>query len=902
MRSSARWVIASVTLYVGVQWAAASAQTVVANLTSPVNGAVDVGPGQPFQWSAVGGAEAYYLYVGSTPGAKDMIDTGELQTTGFLPAFLPSSSTLFVRLWTKYGGIWRYQDSSFSTQPLLATITSPGNGQSDVALATTFAWTAVPNVQAYYLYVGTTVGANNIVNTGETLNTSWMATALPAQQTLYARMWAKVGNVWRYTDSTFTTRSVIASLTSPTDGQSNVGLTTTFTWNTIANADRYYLYVGTTAGATDIVNSGEITATQYVRQNLPENRTFYVRLWTHVGGIWRYRDTTFSTQSVTASLLNPVDGAATVALPVTFQWSAVPDVQAYYLYVGTAVGLKDVVDTGETTQTSWTTTLPGASTLWARLWTKLGGTWRYVDARFGTQPVTAVLSYPGNGFGDVALDVTAQWNPVNGADRYSLVIGTSPGAGDVFQSGEITATSVAVSSLPEEQTLYARLATRHNGVWRYVDSTFTTGIRVAKFLNPLVGVVNVDPGLAFEWMPALDAEAYVLYIGTTWGGSDLVHTGEIMSTSYVPGALPNDRVLYARIWTKTAGIFRYRDTVFSVGAGTPAAMLFPADGSTGVDAGQPFAWQQVDLATAYRLQIGTTPGGDDLHDSGAIFSTKRFVRGLPLGVTLYGRLSTEIPGEWRFTDFTFSAASDDPSATAIVDAALWQTGRIRAMADANNQATPWSELGRTLPATQFPLAVCGDYARVLLTALAQLNTGADSRELDIAFTIGTLDSHVLVEFLRPDTATWMLLDPTFGLTARNAADSTSASWADVRTATLTENWTAIAYQFLTADGDAYVRGYFMDYPLLYLNHVPILGSPASPAAYIQEVSLPVGSTSTTYVIQCQTGSQTAAVINGQTTTVACGTSDSLSSAFVATSIEAPSGSDFKVFKVRRFVF
>ncbi len=453
-----------------------TSRALTAVLTAPSDGESNIGYPVTFQWTVVGGKDSYYLYIGTTVGAKDVVNSGELQTTSLTSYNVPSTATLYARLWTQLANVWRYRDSTFTTAPLAATLTAPSNGQSNVSVNTTFAWSSVANVQAYYLYVGTTVGTNNVVNSGETVNTSWVVTGLPAEQTLYARLWTKVDNIWRYTDSTFTTQSLTAGLISLADGQTNVGVATTFTWNSVANAERYYLYLGTTVGARDIINSGELTATQYTVQNLPPARTLYARLWTRVGGIWRYRDTTFVTQSVTATLTAPIDGAASVTLPTTFQWTAVPNVQAYYLYVGTAIGLNDLVNTGEITQTSLTTDLPGASTVWARLWTKMSNVWRYVDVKFGTQVVTAALSYPGNGFPDVPLDVTAEWNAVSGADRYTLAIGTSAGANDVFQSGELTATSVAVSGLPAGTQVYARLGTRHGGVWRYVDSTFTTGV------------------------------------------------------------------------------------------------------------------------------------------------------------------------------------------------------------------------------------------------------------------------------------------------------------------------------------------------------------------------------------------------------------------------------------------
>ncbi len=50
------------------------------------------------------------------------------------------------------------------------------------------------------------------------------------------------------------------------------------------------------------------------------------------------------------------------------------------------------------------------------------------------------------------------------------------------------------------------------------------------------------------------------------------------------------------------------------------------------------------MARAYRLKVGTSPGADDLDDSGEIHVTRRFVPDLPVGVPLFGRLETRIAG------------------------------------------------------------------------------------------------------------------------------------------------------------------------------------------------------------------------------------------------------------------
>src|SRR5436190_1691967 len=176
---------------------------------------------QPITWTSVADVQAYYLYVGTTAGAKNLIDTGGLQTTSYQAAGLPSGQTLYARAWAEVGGIWRYTDSTFtaaSSAALVASLAYAVNGSAKGKVTQPITWTSVADAQAYDLYVGTTVGAKNLVDTGGLQTTSYQASNLPNGQTLYARVWAEVAGIWRYTDSTFTAASLVATLVFPANG------------------------------------------------------------------------------------------------------------------------------------------------------------------------------------------------------------------------------------------------------------------------------------------------------------------------------------------------------------------------------------------------------------------------------------------------------------------------------------------------------------------------------------------------------------------------------------------------------------------------------------------------------------------------------------------------------------
>ena len=241
-------------------FSAGTSLVVEAVITSPANGATNVTKSQIIHWTSVPGAQAYYLYVGTTQGAKDIIDTAETQSTASWLLGEASHATLYARLWTKYAGAWRYVDSTFSTsdaecvdETTISEIIYPIAGDLHADLTPPIQWTPVANAQSYYLYVGTSFGAKDVVNTGEIQATSYQASSLPLNVLLYARIFTKVGGQWASTDTTFvavsTTAPAVATLVFPTDGAVDADLTQVIRWITAGSeAIGYYLWLGSTPG------------------------------------------------------------------------------------------------------------------------------------------------------------------------------------------------------------------------------------------------------------------------------------------------------------------------------------------------------------------------------------------------------------------------------------------------------------------------------------------------------------------------------------------------------------------------------------------------------------------------------------------------------------------------------
>jgi len=211
-----------------------------------------------------------------------------------------------------------------------------------------------------------------------------------------------------------------------------------------------------------------------------------------------------------------------------------------------------------------------------------------LDSGLGTPapvvPGWAQFIYPTSGQLEVDVSRPFQWTSVPGSQAYQLQVGTSAGASDVFDSGIITTTSVAVPNLPAAQTLYARVRAIPAGWSTALTSRFPRGTYVtfrpdldvsgATFTYPAAGS-TAEADTPISWERDSLARNYRLTIGTTAGGRDLLDTGTIFTPRRVVSGLPSGATVHATLYTSYSGNVTHSQSVsFVVGnASTSAAAM-----------------------------------------------------------------------------------------------------------------------------------------------------------------------------------------------------------------------------------------------------------------------------------------------------------------------------------------
>jgi fibronectin type III domain protein len=265
-------------------------------LVYPYHTASDASARETFEWTRVTDAKAYNLHVGTTPGGKDIADSGELTGNSFQVEGLQPDQTLYAEVYTLVKDVWEVDSTTFSTS-LSARFTRPlaGDGSD---LGQGLAWTGILGAEAYSVQLGSAPGLKDLLDTGEVDTNRVNTPALPAGTPLYATVSTKHGGEWRsrHTEVTLAGAALVSPAGNDT-GTATIGAKReVFTWTSISNAQGYALHIGREPGAKDVLDTGQIQGTSYTAADLPAGTRLYVSVWTMVDGAWNGTASTFTTR------------------------------------------------------------------------------------------------------------------------------------------------------------------------------------------------------------------------------------------------------------------------------------------------------------------------------------------------------------------------------------------------------------------------------------------------------------------------------------------------------------------------------------------------------------------------------------------------------------------------------
>jgi serine protease len=265
--------------------------------------------------------------------------------------------------------------------------------------------------------------------------------------------------------------------------------------------------------------------------------------------------------------------------------------------------------------------------------------------------------------------MTFSWIAGPGATAYWLDVGTSAGKGDIFGGNVGTATSQVVSGIPTDgRTIYANLYSNINGTWYGYSYTYTAARDSrAAMISPVPGSTLAGSSATFTWTAGTGATAYWLDVGRAAGRGNIFGANVGTARSQAVSGLPMDgNTVFVSLYSFISGAWQVNSYTYRAATDPKAVMISPPPGSVLSGSQVTFSWTAGIGASAYWLDIGTSPGQGNIHAGNMGLTTTAWgVAPLPMnGSTVYVTLYTNINGAWYGNSYTYTAGTD-PRAVLI---------------------------------------------------------------------------------------------------------------------------------------------------------------------------------------------------------------------------------------------
>jgi hypothetical protein len=227
------------------------------------------------------------------------------------------------------------------------------------------------------------------------------------------------------------------------------------------------------------------------------------------------------------------------------------------------------------------------------------------------------------------------------------------------------------------------------------------------------------------------------------------------------------------------------------------------------------------------------------------------------------------------------------------------------MAGADNHPSPGSALDARLKEARRPTAYCDDYARVLLRLLGEAAVPWHTRLTNVCLIANQFDCHSMVELWSRNDTSRVLVDPTFGLTVADLQTRRPVGAGAISGALDAGTLSRLRFQFVTARGDAFVRGYYLDYPLLFRTVFAgdiVAGEGRSARRFYTTVGPALRNRPGMYALACGDRLSVSVKVDGAERAFRCPGVDHFTPVFAAASIATTGTSRFVVMQPERLLF
>lgn len=272
-------------------------------------------------------------------------------------------------------------------------------------------------------------------------------------------------------------------LSVPTEGSVDVPVDVVLEWPAVAGATGYRLTISRTPGGSDVLDNFDVGNVTTYRPdgNLPSLRLLYVTVapYNATDENTSCTETSFTTESIgpprCTEIINPFDGAELVPVNQNITWIRDFNATGYLMTIRirnpNGAFLLNTVEVGNGTNYK-PPDFEARTTYYVQVipYNEEGRAENcgYISFSTGDSlpgPDCPVLTQPANNAVGVSADTRLEWEGVDGAEGYSVTVGTGSGTGDILDNQDVGNTNFIDldQALPKGARIYVKINSYANG-------------------------------------------------------------------------------------------------------------------------------------------------------------------------------------------------------------------------------------------------------------------------------------------------------------------------------------------------------------------------------------------------------------------------------------------------------
>ncbi|MEN8191776.1 MAG: T9SS type A sorting domain-containing protein [Bacteroidota bacterium] len=531
------------------------------NLISPNNGAEALETSINLTWNKINNADYYHLQLSKNEVFTELAyDNSELIDTS-IAVNLENSTKYYWRVrylndsdTSAYSA--KYSFTTKNTNTPQVVLRTPVNDSTIIGSSVMFKWESVSGRDYYQLQLATDENFTNIVKFLDTLHINEIeVNELLSGQVYYWRARASINDdfgKYSTTNKFFIAyaNSTKPVLSSPTNNQTNVNTTVTFSWENVDIADYYQIEVAEDENFDDIFYINEyVQNTSQTVYDFEKNKRYYWRVrFKHSTGNSVYSnifsfETTVGVPTI-PTLVTPLNNSVDLEKKLRFTWKNEGVADYYKIEIFVDRGIKELFfsqDSVKETQITVSDFEEGELYYWRVRSTNKNGNSSYTNLfEFNTRmgdPSILTLSEPMNNSIGLENTIRFKWNPIDSAIFYNIEIAYDSDFKNIhFSYDSIYSSEMIILNFNEGFQYYWRITSTNQMSSQTISDIFNFSTHVGMpelpvAISPANNARNIDSEVNFSWSQAENAAFYKLEIAKDKQFKDIIYSEDTLTTN-----------------------------------------------------------------------------------------------------------------------------------------------------------------------------------------------------------------------------------------------------------------------------------------------------------------------------------------------------------------------------------